>query len=89
MAWNRTYTLSDPNSRYYLNPYTLRLEPITTDQLPYRVMNDDPHIFRHQMYTQVMATDAYEQNLYKAVADVSATVQGVQGTLDKYLKNFP
>ena len=32
LAWNTMHTLINPNSRYYFNPYTLKLEPITTDQ---------------------------------------------------------
>ena len=32
LAWNNFHTLSDHNSKYYFNPYTLRLEPISSDQ---------------------------------------------------------
>lgn len=32
LAWNNTHTLHYPNSRFYLNPFTLRLEPVPTDQ---------------------------------------------------------
>ena len=32
LIWNSMHTLYDNNSKYYLNPFTLLLEPITTDQ---------------------------------------------------------
>ncbi|MCF6198854.1 MAG: hypothetical protein L3J67_05560 [Hyphomicrobiaceae bacterium] len=32
MIWNGNHTLSNANSRYYFNPYSLRLEPVSTDQ---------------------------------------------------------
>ena len=32
LAWDTMHTLTNSNSRYYFNPYTLKLEPITTDQ---------------------------------------------------------
>ena len=32
LAWNNIHTLLDSNSKYYFNPYTLKLEPITMDQ---------------------------------------------------------
>ena len=32
LLWNNIHTLANSNSRYYFNPYTLKLEPITTDQ---------------------------------------------------------
>lgn len=31
-VWNGTHTLLPANSRFYLNPYSMRLEPILTDQ---------------------------------------------------------
>ena len=91
-AWNHKHTLGYHNSRYYLNPYTLRLEPITTDQLPYQTLSDDPQTPSHEMYKlhlQVMATDAYKNNLRKTVAEVSQTVLETQDTLDAYQKLFP
>ena len=32
MIWNGAHTLAHANSRYYFNPYSLRLEPVSTDQ---------------------------------------------------------
>lgn len=32
LMWGNTHTLSPQNSRYYFNPYTLTIFPITTDQ---------------------------------------------------------
>ncbi|MCI5137783.1 MAG: hypothetical protein D3922_05070, partial [Candidatus Electrothrix sp. AR1] len=34
-AWNFFHTLAQSNWRHYFNPYTLKLEPITTDQGPF------------------------------------------------------
>ena len=31
-AWNNEHTLSFSNMRFYVNPYTLKIEPVTTDQ---------------------------------------------------------
>ncbi len=32
MIWNQAHTLDVSNSRYYLNPYSLKLVPVSTDQ---------------------------------------------------------
>lgn len=32
LVWNNFHVLSDHNSKYYFNPYTLKLEPISSDQ---------------------------------------------------------
>jgi hypothetical protein len=89
MAWDHTHALGDHNSRYYLNPYTLRLEPITTDQLAYREITEARKVPRYDIYMQVMAADGYEENLPDAIAEVSSAVQGVQATLNKYQSYFP
>jgi len=39
IAWGNLHTLSDHNSRYYLNPFTIKLEPITSDQGIWRELN--------------------------------------------------
>jgi hypothetical protein len=89
MAWDHTHALGNHNSRYYFNPYTLRLEPITTDQLAYRKITKARKVPRYDIYMQVMAADGYEETLPYAIADVSAAVQGVQATLDEYQSYFP
>ena len=39
--WNNFHTLSAHNTRYYFNPYTLMLEPISSDQEAFSSMSDD------------------------------------------------
>ena len=41
LIWNSYHALTDANSRYYLKPYTLRLEPIATDQVMYTALASD------------------------------------------------
>jgi hypothetical protein len=89
MAWDNTHTLGDHNSRYYFNPYTLQLEPITTDQLAFGVISEARKVPRYDNYMQVMAADGYEENLPRAISEVSAAVQGIQATLDGYQSYFP
>lgn len=92
-AWGEHHTLGYANSRFYLNPYTLRLEPITTDQLPYKVMMDNSEKSIGErfdlQYLQVMSTEAYKNNLRKTVADVHQAVLGIREVLDEYQSFFP
>ena len=37
--WNNFHTLGNVNTRYYLNPYNLKLAPITTDQGPFNPLD--------------------------------------------------
>ena len=40
LLWNNQHTLHNSNSKYYFNPYTLQLEPITADQLYFSLYAD-------------------------------------------------
>lgn len=41
LIWNQTHTLYHNNARYYFNPYTLKLEIITTDQLRWKKIEEE------------------------------------------------
>lgn len=81
-AWANWHTLLDYNSKYYLNPYTLTLEPITTDQLEYLVLDGIKSISHPNLprqYASIMSTQSYinglSDNLYAVSNVVSKTKQ--------------
>jgi hypothetical protein len=41
-AWGSGHTIGANNSRFYINPYTLRVEPILTDQTRYERISENP-----------------------------------------------
>lgn len=42
IIWNKIHTLATNNTRFYFNPYNLKLEPITTDQSAFdEIVGDD------------------------------------------------
>ena len=92
-AWGEHHTLGYANTRFYLNPYTIRLEPITTDQLPYKTFSDNQKESSEEKldvhYLQVMSTDAFKNNLRKNIADVNTAVLEIQSILDEYQQYFP
>jgi hypothetical protein len=64
--WNDWHVLANSNSRYYFNPYTLKLEPITTDEGSYGMLNDPKNIRFHSLpsqYLSIMSTQSYADNL--------------------------
>ncbi len=44
LAWNNFHTISDQNTKYYFNPYTLKLEPISSDQGMFTQLKKNPEI---------------------------------------------
>jgi hypothetical protein len=66
-AWGSWHTLTNNNTRYYFNPYTLKLEPITTDQPGYLGLSGMENIFYRQFlpdrFISLMSTQSYMSNL--------------------------
>ncbi len=58
MAWNNFHALSNSNSRHYFNPYTLKLELVTTDQgsfnsIPIDIEHFIKNIHINETYKQI------------------------------------
>ena len=84
-VWNENHVLRNSNSRYYFNPYSLKLEPITTDQgfwHPLQDSNDQFFIgnksFSH--YLDILS-DKFYSNLSLNIKNVSTVVYDIE----KYL----
>jgi hypothetical protein len=92
MSWGHAHTLRDNNTRYYFNPYTLKLEPITTDQFRYEALNGSNNITNWPVPPQfysVISTQAYADNLPKYLLKVKGIVNNVQKHLNKASHLFP
>ena len=57
LAWNNRHALAYPNSRYYFNPYSLKLEPITTDQGNWTTIYDEVKF--HYEYFDILSNKYY------------------------------
>ena len=73
LFWNNQHTLFNSNSKYYFNPYTLELEPITADQLNFSLYTDQldevlEGISLSEVYKQVFSLSMgdYKKNKYLA-----------------------
>jgi hypothetical protein len=72
LAWNNKHTLAYPNSRYYFNPYTLKLEFITTDQGKWIPINHKIN-FNYEFF-HVLSNKLYFNNISQNLKDVSNSV---------------
>ena len=91
-AWADWHALLETNSRYYFNPYTLKLEPITTDQLEYLDLKDVKNLISPDLprqYLSVMSTSSYANNLSDNLNSVSKVVSDTQRYLDDANLFFP
>jgi hypothetical protein len=89
-AWMSNYhTLTDYNSRYYFNPYTLKLEPITTDHTYYKKKFSFNTTYLPRQYLSVLFTQSYKDNLAKNLSAVNKVVSETQQYLDDAMQFFP
>lgn len=91
LAWDNTHTLHYPNSRFYLDPYMLQLEPITTDQAPPKrraalgkSAGGIPGLYR------LFAGDArFGSAFHQAMEELKATLPALREEHDRLCAPFP
>jgi Right handed beta helix region len=88
--WNNSHTLSHANSRQYFNPYTLRLEPITTDQgMFYDLKQSKEYSLTQDIYKQIVVTEKYKNNLRDNIESVANVIPAIDEELNFYQSYFP
>ncbi len=93
-VWNNRHSLAHSNTRYYFNPYTLKLEPITTDQGPYYNWSKgrggtsfDP--LNYKLYQEIVSTKTFEDTFSDNLEVVSKAIKLVNEDIDYYHSFFP
>jgi len=94
LLWRNQHTLSDSNSRYYLNPYTLKLEPITTDQGMFSLITEEldkdlNRMYLTETYDQVLSSFSDYKNKNKYFVEVLGLFDNIEAKLNQYRKYFP
>ncbi|MBT5400794.1 hypothetical protein HOL24_09680 [bacterium] len=74
------HVLHNSNSRYYFNPFTLKLEPITTDQNYWKPIASLQKILSNE-YLDILSTQFYRDNLLKNFSSINS----VASKIDDYL----
>lgn len=93
LTWGNFHNLRDNNTRYYLNPYTLKLEAISLDQHRYLPLPSKLHeVIQWPLFPQffsVFNSQAYSQNLEKNLSEVSKAIYNLPKHLKNSKKIFP
>ena len=92
LVWNSMHSLINVNSRYYFNPYTLKLEPITTDQYAWSPINGEVNTgfegFTSELYLDILSNESYLNNLSMNIKKVEDTVSSLEEFLSKPIVFF-
>jgi hypothetical protein len=92
-AYNFTHVLDDSNCRHYFNPYTLQLEPVTTDQVPFMPIDQDfgrVNAFEaNPIYGVLSRTDAFWSHLDQNMQSVADAFAESDQVVAHYQSYFP
>ena len=90
--WNNFHVLDNHNTRYYLNPYNLKLEPITTDQGPFMLLkkNKNPLSRAQGLFKAALTSQEgrlqFNDNLEK-ILEVSDKLDALISYYDRFFPN--
>ena len=85
--WGNYHALADGNTKYYFNPFTLKLEPLMSDQGPFKIIDNDYKI--DDYYSGFLNA---EKSLYKNNQKLSSeiiTLINSKSPYEKSEKIFP
>ena len=93
-VWNNRHTMAHSNMRYYFNPYTLRLEPITTDQGNFISWKKgrggskfDP--MNYKLYREITSTSIFDKNFDKNMSLISSSIKSSKKYAEYFKSFFP
>ena len=89
LSWNSTHTLYPQNSRYYFNPYTLKLYPITTDQGHFSLINDKIKLTLPPIYRNLLNNPFFYSNFNVNNDKVTSVLTKSQEVINKWQSFFP
>ena len=91
LIWGNIHVLEDFNTRYYFNPYTLKLEPITTDQHHWYLIDEQwiKKLLPPTQFIEVMKTKSYTNNLDKNLQRFENTISNIEKHLSNIELLFP
>lgn len=96
--WNDGHSLWHANSRHYFNPYTLKLEPITTDAyVPYSIRKYNSFfprqifnpILHNNVYNYIMSTVEFRENLETNFGAAKEAISFAKTDLEEVASYFP
>jgi hypothetical protein len=88
LVWNNDHTIAHPNIKYYFNPYTLELEPITTDQGHWSEINDD-HVELNENTGFLFSNEVFLDNLSENIKYVEMAISKIDEYLSAAQSFFP
>jgi hypothetical protein len=87
--WGSEHALAAANSKHYLNPYTLKLEIITTDQGPFKDITSGNAFPVDSLFRQLVNCPQFKKREPINFASVAESARKSQGVVDQIQNYFP
>lgn len=87
LIWNTTHSIRGSNSRYYFNPYDLKIYPITTDQGHFSSFTNK--LLIPKPYEKIVNSIDFYNSYYNNLKKIENSLQESQKILDKWQRYFP
>jgi hypothetical protein len=87
LIWNNTHSLFNQNSRYYFNPYNLKLHPITSDQSFFSPIREK--LLIPKPYEKIIGNSLFNLNFEKNFKAVKSEISKSQEVINKWQDFFP
>ena len=92
--WNNRHVLHFMNSRFYFNPYTLKIEPISSDQGGFRNWRAGRggstfSAFDYKLYRELAKTEGFSDNFVSNFNKVNSTFNNLDEISNHYESYFP
>ena len=87
LIWNNIHPLMGQNSRYYFNPYDLKIYPIPADQSFFTSFQSRLSI--PKLYEKIISKSDFSNNYNNNLERVKSSLKGSQKILDKWQDYFP
>ena len=94
LFWNSFHPLADHNSKYYFNPYTLKLSPISSDQEIFTSLKEGfiDSVKNHDFnlnYKQVFKFSLLEESYDDSLQEIINGMKNVEIYLNEFSEIFP
>ena len=91
LIWGDQHVTMTSNSRYYLNPYTLQLEPISSDQSIFKILTDErlSNILFPQIYKFALEETIKAKKLLTSINSLSIELNNAEKYGAEITSHFP
>ena len=98
LVWGDMHSILFDNCRFYLNPYTSKLEPIPTDHLYNHIVYDNSvsnlrkalefYSMDSEIFYKIYTLNSFQKEYVKALYDIKKSHQNIEGDLNNICKEY-